>query len=52
LINKSVKQVQLFEWKEKMLGQNFKEEHAGSSGFKWWRQEAQGSPYHKESHPD
>jgi hypothetical protein len=37
LINKSVTQVQLVEWKKKMLGRNFKEENTGRAGLKRWR---------------
>jgi hypothetical protein len=37
LIDKSVTQVQLVQWKKKMLGRNFKEDNAGRVGLKWWR---------------
>jgi hypothetical protein len=37
LIDKYVTQVQLVQWKRKMLGRNFKEDNAGSVGLKWWR---------------
>jgi hypothetical protein len=37
LIDKSVTQVQLVEWKQKMLGRNFTEENADRVGLKWWR---------------
>jgi hypothetical protein len=37
LIDKSVTQVQLVQWKIKMLGLNFKEDNAGRVGLKWWR---------------
>jgi hypothetical protein len=37
LIDKSVTQVQLVQWKNKMLGRNFKEDNSGRVGLKWWR---------------
>jgi hypothetical protein len=37
LIDKSVTQVQLVQWKIKLLGRNFKEDNAGRVGLKWWR---------------
>jgi hypothetical protein len=37
LINKSVTQVELVQWKRKMLGRNFKEENTGRVGLKGWR---------------
>jgi hypothetical protein len=37
LIDKSVTQVQLVQWKRKMLGRHFKEDNAGRVGLKWWR---------------
>jgi hypothetical protein len=37
LIDKSSTQVQLVEWKQKMLGRNFTEDNGGRVGLKWWR---------------
>jgi hypothetical protein len=37
LIDKSVTQVQLVQWKQKMLVCNFTEENVGRVGLKWWR---------------
>ena len=36
LIDKSVTQEELVEWKKKQFGKNFREENAGRVGYKWW----------------